>query len=216
MTLGADHAGLVTPGDSVAAFIVTPDSLFLLRSSGARDFLGTGCRALVSVAADASRFLCDGYGTVAFIVLHSDGSTGEQLTLPAGLPASRRAARWGATGIEGLYWDAGRVAFYRARGASGPLSGTVPDSALGHSWNLSWSADGLTALYWTTGCAAVLVSCLQRVASLYRLDVATGGIVLVARHKVSTRAPSLQVRASPTGSAAAYSVEGELYLLSLR
>lgn len=94
---------LVAPSQPVVAFIVSPDSLFLLRRGGEPTLLGTACYGVVAFSPDESRVLCS-VGSVpsSFRVFRMDGGAAESLDLPDEVAEEAQVIRWDAKGIQVL------------------------------------------------------------------------------------------------------------------
>ena len=216
---------LVAPSQPVVAFIVSPDSLFLLRRGGEPTLLGTGCYGVVAFSPDESRVLCS-VGSVpsSFRVFRMDGGAAESLDLPDEVAEEAQVIRWDAQGIQVLYsayderfsdgW--GYLLYEQASGSSRPLSPAYKSEF--STGKMSWSSDGRTVAYWNSSCAqtgGLFGGCHKTQAFLYVLDVATGTTTRVAVH-TSTGVRDYRVAVSPTGSMVGYIVNDGFYLLEVR
>ena len=212
---------LVAPSQPVVAFIVSPDSLFLLRRGGEPTLLGSGCIGIAAFSPDESRVLCVVSDVVNLLVFRTDGGAAESLDLPDEVARGAHVIRWDAHGIQVLYSaprervsDWRYLLYEQASGSSRTLSPayTFPEGITG---KMSWSSDGRKAAYWNWYCAqvaSILGPCLITQAFLYVLDVATGTTTRVAVHTGEAG----QVAISPTGSMVAYIVSDGFYLLAVR
>ncbi len=220
-TIGADatlgqRGVLAGASQTVTAFIVQPDSLFLLRRGDQPAVLGRGCAGIVAFSADESQVLCvAGSGQPRFQTFRDDGGTAKPLVLP---PAVRYPLwlRWDARGIQVLYGDGTSYLLYEeATGSSRLLAGVSLPSLSGTA---SWSGNGRKVAYWNDHClrtngAFIDPVCIENQAFLYVLDVATGATARVAVHNSSG---SGRVALSPDGSMAAYTIDSGLYLLEVK
>ena len=216
---------LVAPSQPVVAFIVSPDSLFLLRRGGEPTLLGTGCYGVVAFSPDESRVLCS-VGSVpsSFRVFRMDGGAAESLDLPDEVAEEAQVIRWDAQGIQVLYsayderfsdgW--GYLLYEQASGSSRPLSPAYQSEFT--TGKMSWSSDGRKVAYWNSFCAqsaGLFGGCSKTQVFLYVLDVATGTTTRVAVH-TSTGVRDYRVAVSPTGSMVGYIVNDGFYLLEVR
>ena len=219
---------LVAPGQPVVAFIVSPDSLFLLRRGGEPTLLGSGCFGIVAFSPDESQVLCPD-GTSSLRVFRTDGGAAESLVFPPEINVGfADLIRWGEEGIQVLYWGGDHYLLYEhASGSSRPFTQAPnsPEYTVGVG-RVSWSSDGRKVAYWNEyGAQIAGRSCSQGSREyiggilqgfLYVLDVATGTTTRVAVH-TSTEYSLLdsRVAVSPTGSMVAYMVNGGFYLLEV-
>lgn len=216
---------LVAPSQPVVAFIVSPDSLFLLRRGGEPTLLGSGCYGVVAFSPDESRVLC-GVGSVpsSFRVFRMDGGAAQPLDLPDEVAEDAQVIRWDAQGIRVLYsayderfsdgW--GYLLYEQAIGSSRPLSPAYQSEFT--TGKMSWSSDGRKVAYWNSFCAqsaGLFGGCSKTQVFLYVLDVATGTTTRVAVH-TSTGGGDYRVAVSPTGSMVGYIVNDGFYLLDVR
>lgn len=212
---------LVARRQPIAAFVISRDSLILLRRGGEPTLLAAGCNGVVTFSADESRVLCSvGFPPRTFRAFRLDGGAAEPVDLPEEVAFGARDFRWHARGLQVLYMATvnGDLRYALYDQTSGSKRLLTPAHDYPESLDkVTWSDDGSTIAYWTAYCAqsSGLFSCASLQGILYVLDVATGSMRRVAVHTIVGGYGIGHAALSPTGSMVAYTVNNQFYLLKI-